>query len=159
MTPTRHRSITAWLCGVALMAALGLSGCAHVNSVSTTSIPADRSKPVEAETSKFLFMFINFNNDYVNELTEKLAAQCPDGRVEGVLTKLEYVTWFPVFAYSVHVEATGYCVDGAQVRAATPAPPAPAPTSPAAPPAAAPATPSDTPAPASAPDAIQEDEP
>ena len=91
-------------------------GCVHLDSVSTASIPADRSRPIEAEGTRFLFLLINSNNDYVNELTRDLARQCPTGRVEGILTKQEFVTYFPLFAHRVNVTATGYCVTQREQR-------------------------------------------
>ena len=68
--------------------------------------------PIEASESRFLFLFINFDNDYANRLTGALATQCPKGRVEGILTKQEFVTYCPLFAHLVRVTATGYCVKG-----------------------------------------------
>ena len=90
-----------------------------MSAVSTTSIPADRRQPVEATGYRFLFLLINFDNNYVDELTQDLANQCKDGRVEGILTKKEDIMYIPLFAHAVQVSATGYCVVGA--------PPAPAP--------------------------------
>ena len=66
--------------------------------------------PIEASESRFLFLFINFDNDYANRLTGELANRCPEGRVEGILTKQEFVTYFPLLAHLVRVTATGYCV-------------------------------------------------
>ena len=94
-----------------LLAAL-FSGCAHMHSLSTTSVPADRSKEVEAEGYRCIFLLLNFDNRYVNKLTEDLAKQCPGGRVEGILTKTEGITYFPVIAHGVKVTAKGYCVGG-----------------------------------------------
>ena len=93
-----------------LLMTLGLSGCVSLSSLSTTSIPEDRSTLVEASDSRFLFLFINFNNDYANTLTKSLATQCPKGRVEGILTKQEHVIYFPLLAHQIRVSATGYCV-------------------------------------------------
>ncbi|MGB0638118.1 MAG: hypothetical protein ACPGTU_02225 [Myxococcota bacterium] len=87
-----------------------LSGCVHMASISTTSIPVERSKPVEAEAYRFLFLLMNFDNFYVDELTRDLASQCPDGRVEGILTKQEDIIYFPAIAHAVRVTATGFCV-------------------------------------------------
>lgn len=114
---------------LALVLALCGTGCAHLNSVSTTSVPADRGTPVEVNASRFVFLYLNFDNDYVNEMTKELAAKCPNGRVEGILTKMEKVTYFPLFAHSIKVYATGYCVAPAAtpvtVNPTAPAPPAP----------------------------------
>jgi len=97
-----------------LVLTFGTTGCVHLDSVSTSSVPADRSKPVEAEASRFLFLLFNFNNDYVDTMSRDLARQCPAGRVEGILTKQEWVTYFPLFAHRIRVTASGYCLkDGA----------------------------------------------
>lgn len=90
--------------------ALSLGGCVHMASVSTTSIPIEREKPVEAEGYRFIFLFLNFDNKYVNRLTRDLADECPDGRVEGILTKQEDIVYFPILAHAVRVTATGFCV-------------------------------------------------
>lgn len=99
--------------------AVGLTGCSHLASVSTTTVPKDRSKPVEVEADRLMIFLVNFDNDYVDGLTQKLAAQCPGGRVEGVLTKMENVTYFPLIAHSVKVTARGYCVQGGSHATAT----------------------------------------
>lgn len=98
---------------------VGLTGCSHLASVSTTTVPADRSKAVEVEAERLMIFLVNFDNDYVNTLTEGLAAKCPNGRVEGVLTKMENVTYFPLIAHSVKVTARGYCVEGGSDATAT----------------------------------------
>jgi hypothetical protein len=93
-----------------LLLSLLCSGCVHMRSISTTSIPVERDNAVESTGYRFLFLMINFKNDYVNEMTKDLAGQCPDGRVEGILTKQEDIMYFPLFAHAVRVSATGYCV-------------------------------------------------
>lgn len=95
------------MAGLALV--FGLVGCTHMRAVSTTSIPAQRDTPVEAEAYRFMFLLLNFDNDYVHSLPRDLAKQCPGGRVEGVLTKHEAITYFPLIAHAVRVTATGYC--------------------------------------------------
>ncbi len=89
---------------------LTLLGCAHLESVSTSSVPVDRSTPVESQTTRFLFLLLNFDNDYVNALSQDLARKCPKGRVEGILTKQEFITYFPLLAHEIRVTASGYCV-------------------------------------------------
>ena len=89
-----------------------LTGCAYLGSVSTSSVPVDRSKMVEVETSRFIFLLLNFDNDYVDQLTRDLADQCRNGKVQGVLTKHENITYFPISAHGVRVPATGFCVEG-----------------------------------------------
>lgn len=91
----------------AFAAVAGLSGCASVNSVSLTPIPAHRALPVKAEASKTIFLAFNFDNDFVDEIVEDLKRQCPKGVVSGILTKDETISYFLVFKR--HVVATGYC--------------------------------------------------
>ena len=66
-----------------------------------------------AEAYRLIFFLMNFNNDYVHSLPRDLAKQCPSGRVEGVLTKHEDITYFPLIAHATRVTATGYCQTGA----------------------------------------------
>lgn len=88
-----------------------LSSCAFLNSVSQTSIPKDRSKVVTASVTNNIIFLFNFSNDYLNQLTPKLMDQCPNGSVQGILTKDETFTYFPLVFSKVKVTATGYCVE------------------------------------------------
>ena len=99
---------------LALMLSMGLVGCVHLGSVSTSSIPVDRSRPVMVEEVKFLPFLISFDNGFVDDLAKSLALQCPNGRVEGVLTKQENIVYFPLFAHAYRLTATGYCVGAAE---------------------------------------------
>ena len=90
--------------------ALTLGGCASINSVSLTAIPADRSHQVTADASRTIFLGFNFDNDYVNTLVDQLKNQCPSGKVTGILTKDEVVNYFLYIVHKRHVSATGYCV-------------------------------------------------
>ncbi len=85
------------------------SACTHLASVSTSSIPKNRSNKISTQVKRFIFLGFNFNNDYVNDITFNLAKQCEGGRVQGVVTKHENVMYFPAFAHEVRVTATGYC--------------------------------------------------
>jgi len=84
--------------------------CTHLSSVSVTSVPKSRENKVSAERYKFLFLMLNFNNDFVAEMEKDLAAKCPDGKIEGIVTKLESITYFPIIAHAYNVTADGYCV-------------------------------------------------
>jgi hypothetical protein len=87
-----------------------LSACASLESVSTTSVPAQRSKKISAVSDRFIFLGLNFNNEYVDKMVKDLAQQCPNGRVEGILTKQESIYYFLYFFWTSKVTATGYCV-------------------------------------------------
>jgi len=86
---------------------MGLVGCASVNSVSLTPIPAQRNRPVKAEVSKWIFLAFSFDNDFINPLVDDLKQQCPNGVISGILTKDETISYFLVF--KKNVSATGYC--------------------------------------------------
>ena len=87
-----------------------VSGCASLRSVSMTSFPKDRSRPVQAKVKKFVFLALNFNNDFVLDLVPQLKKQCPDGKVTGITSK--YETRFYFFAYKMIVTSEGFCVHG-----------------------------------------------
>lgn len=93
----------------ALAAAL-LGGCASINSVSLTPIPAARSNAVRAQVEKTIILGFNFDNDFINPLVQDLKRQCPNGVVSGILTKDEIISY--VFVYTHRVVATGYCTGG-----------------------------------------------
>lgn len=86
-------------------------GCAHVNSVSLTPIPADRKKPVRTEKSKVIFLGFNFDNDFIDTIVEDLKRQCPNGKVAGILTKDENIDYFLYIVWKKQITATGYCVN------------------------------------------------
>jgi hypothetical protein len=96
-----------------LLILFSLSACTHLHSVSVTSMPKERSQKVSAERYKFLFLMLNFDNKFVDEMEQDLARQC-QGRVEGIVTKFEFITYFPLFAQAYNVKAEGYCVKAAK---------------------------------------------
>ncbi len=100
-----------------MLRVLGLSAfatlftqCASIQSVSLTQIPKERKKVVETTASRFIFLGLNFNNDYINQLTDDLKAQCQGGVVSGILTKDETYNYFLGLAITRQVTAKGYCV-------------------------------------------------
>jgi hypothetical protein len=92
---------------IATIPALLISGCAHVNSVSLTPIPSNRTKTVQAEVEKTIFLAFNFDNDFVDELIPELKRQCPNGVISGILTKDETTAY--VLVFKRRVSATGFC--------------------------------------------------
>ena len=98
---------------------LGLAGCASINSVSLTPIPAGRSNVVTARVEKFIILGFNFDNDYVNPLVEELKKKCPNGVVSGILTKDEVIHYF--LAHNHIVTATGFCNRGNVASESAPA--------------------------------------
>jgi hypothetical protein len=94
------------------------TGCASLQSVSVTSVPRERDRPVHAYASNTAFLGIHFDNDFADGLREDLRRQCPRGRVTGIYTK--YETYWVVVVETRKVTATGYCVEGASAAAPTP---------------------------------------
>ena len=88
--------------------ALTLSSCVSLKSVSLTQIPKTRKNRVKAEASKLIFLALNFNNDFVEEVPQKLKEKCRKGKVTGILTKDEVTSYFLFFKRTV--TAQGYCV-------------------------------------------------
>lgn len=103
----KMKSCSTWLTSIAVAATLLATGCASVNSVSLTPIPAKRSQMVRAEVSKTIFLAFNFDNDFVDPLVEDLKRQCPNGVVSGILTKDETIAY--VLVFKKRVTATGFC--------------------------------------------------
>lgn len=93
-----------------VLLSLSFVGCASVNSVSLTSIPANKGKEVKSEASRTIILGFNFNNDYVDEMADDLKRQCPNGVVKGILTKDEVINYFLFFVWARKVTATGYCL-------------------------------------------------
>ena len=88
---------------------VSFTGCAGLHSVSMTSYPKDRKRPVQAEVSKFVILAFNFNNDFVHDLTPKLQQQCPNGKVTGITST--YETRHYVFAHRMIVRSQGFCTN------------------------------------------------
>jgi hypothetical protein len=87
-----------------------LTNCASLNSVSLTNIPKDTTKTISTTQSKFVFLFMNFNNDYADLLSEDLRNQCQGGVVSGILTKNENICYLPFcFLASNKITAKGFC--------------------------------------------------
>jgi len=74
---------------LALAALPVVTGCTTLQSLSVTQVPTDRSRQVHAEVSNTALLGIHFDNDFVDELLPQLMAQCPNGRITGLLTKQE----------------------------------------------------------------------
>ena len=99
--------------------AFALSGCASLNSVSLTPVPANRSNEVSSETERWIFLGFNFDNDYADQAAKNLARKCPGGKISGILTKDEIYAYFLFFVMKKRVVATGYC-DRTVASAGTP---------------------------------------
>lgn len=101
---------------ILIMALSILASCASVNSVSQTSIPKNKSNIVKAKVEKNIIFLMNFNNDYIDNLTQQLMNQCPNGSVKGILTKDENFVYFPIIFHKSVISAEGYCIDNIQAK-------------------------------------------
>lgn len=91
------------------VASLMLVGCVSLSSASLTQIPVKRDNKVSAESKKIIFLGLTFDNDYVDKARDDLARKCPNGKVSGILTKDEFIAYFPPFVWARRIEAEGYC--------------------------------------------------
>lgn len=103
-----------------LLQSLFLGGCASINSVSVTSIPAERSSPLKVERSKVIVLGLSFDNDFVDEMVSDLQRQCPGGKVTGILTKDEDINYFLYLVYQKRVTASGYCIGKSAINSQKP---------------------------------------
>jgi hypothetical protein len=110
MTKVKGNNMRKYL-GLALVTVF-VNGCSHLQSVSTTSVPAQRGNKVTAERERSIFLLFNFNNDYVNDMAQDLAEKCQGGKIQGLLTKQENIVYFPLIFHKIRVTAEGYCVGG-----------------------------------------------
>jgi hypothetical protein len=108
LVPWFKRAFGLFLVGSFLTASL--AGCAYTTAVSTTNIPANRSKKVKASTKRYIIFNFVFDNDEVLALPQKLGEQCLSGAVRGITTHNINTFYFLAFFWSREVVATGYCV-------------------------------------------------
>ena len=94
---------------VLILAVFLLSSCAYLRSASQTSIPKRRGKEITAESYKFIFLLLNFDNSFADEAREKLIKKCPNGNIKGILTKSEDIVYFPLIAHAKQVTVKGFC--------------------------------------------------
>lgn len=95
---------------IMILTLLMLVSCAQVRSVSQTSIPTKKDKVVTAKVTNNIILLLNFSTNYLNDLTTQLQNSCPEGRVEGILTKDVMITYFPIIFHREEITAEGYCV-------------------------------------------------
>ena len=86
-----------------------ISGCAYLNTVSQTSIPKDRGNKISVVGSNYIFLLLNFNNDFVDEAVTELKGKCPNGSIKGIFTKDEKIVYFPLLVHRDKVYIEGYC--------------------------------------------------
>ena len=94
-----------------IFAAALLHGCVTVQSISVSQIPeaSQRKHVVTATASSPVVFAIPFNNDYIDEARSNLLNQCPNGVIEGLLSKHENSNYFVGLVYMQRVKFQGYC--------------------------------------------------
>lgn len=86
---------------------LFLISCASLRSVSLTSIPIARDNKVTASVSKWVILGLNFDNNYVEDLTTKLRSNCK-GKVTGILTTYQATHYLIVSKHEI--TSAGFCL-------------------------------------------------
>lgn len=99
-----------------LLSSMIFAGCVSLQSVSQSSIPAKKGREITAQAGKVIILGFNFDNDYVDAVSEDLKRQCPQGKISGILTKDEAIHYFLFFVWKRQVTATGYCESYAMAR-------------------------------------------
>jgi curli biogenesis system outer membrane secretion channel CsgG len=89
-----------------------LPGCLTVASISTSQIPATaaRKQKISSSASNVMILAIPFGNSFVERAREDLERQCPQGAIEGIQTKHQDTTYFPVVVTVQEVVMQGYCI-------------------------------------------------
>ena len=88
-----------------------LASCVTVQSVSVNPIPQKnkRKKLVTSYDSNPVVLMIPFGTSYVEEASAKLAAKCPGGKIEGVISKHQSKNYWLFSIWSVTMQ--GYCTN------------------------------------------------
>lgn len=98
---------------LALTLAAALSGaCTTVTSISVSQIPeaGQRKHVVRSEGSRPIILLIPFGSGFVEDARKDLLSQCPDGKIEGVLSKHEDTNYFLGLVQVSSLKMRGYCV-------------------------------------------------
>lgn len=86
--------------------------CAHsIHMVQATSFDtsekAGKSRVIEARSKQFVVMDFVTQTDYADEAYEILLSQCPNGRIEGVVT--QFSTSLGFFSWTNKILMKGLC--------------------------------------------------
>ena len=95
---------------VGALAIFGLVSCAHVHTFhqDALSLEEAKGKAISSEATKFIVLFFNFNNDFVTDAYKGFKAQCPNGRINGVSSRLSSTNHLLSWTYKFKL--AGYCV-------------------------------------------------
>ena len=89
-----------------------LLGCVTVESISVSQIPEkdERKRKIVSEKSQPIIFLIPFGTSYVEEAHQDLLRKCPDGAIEGMVSKHAQTQYFGFLAASASLRLQGYCV-------------------------------------------------
>jgi hypothetical protein len=102
---------------LALLPAAALSACAysiHEAHVSDFhgSLPAASGRMVRGQADQFVILGFTQQTDYVNQALARLIAQCPNGALASVMTRLSTDLGF--FSWTNRAAMEGQCVSAAR---------------------------------------------
>lgn len=95
-----------------LILALTWISCTTVESISVSQIPAApaRKHKISAAASNPILLLIPFGSSFPERAREQLLAQCPAGKIEGLLAKHQMTNYFLSLVQVDEVLMEGYCI-------------------------------------------------
>jgi hypothetical protein len=89
------------------------AACTTVTSVSVSQIPeaGQRKNVVRSEASRPIILLIPFGSSFVEKARKDLLSRCPDGAIEGVVSKHEDTNYFLGLVQVASLTMRGYCVE------------------------------------------------
>ncbi|MFN8792619.1 MAG: hypothetical protein ACK5Y2_14280 [Bdellovibrionales bacterium] len=98
---------------------LTLVGCAHsVHLYQANDSYSFQGKLIESDSEQFVIFWFATETQYVEQAFNKLKAQCPSGRIEGIKTR--YSTSLGFFSWTNKIRMRGYCLPVVAARTASP---------------------------------------
>jgi hypothetical protein len=94
------------------------AGCAHVHSFNQDTIVAGEGRFIETLGEKTVWFNWNFDSDFIDETHQRFLAECPEGQITGVSSRLSSENSF--LHWKSRVRFTGYC--GERTTPAAPEP-------------------------------------
>ena len=94
-----------------------LSSCQTVNSITLSQIPkkSNRTNIVKSHGSRVYLLIIPVSStEAFDSARQDLINQCPKGRIEGLLSKLETANYFLFFSLE-RLTLQGYCVSKSSI--------------------------------------------
>lgn len=84
-------------------------GCSQLQSVSVTPVPMESGTEIETVVeSPLIVLGIRGDHNYVDDVVKDLKKQCSGGRIQGILTTHEVISW--PFVSKHRITASGRCI-------------------------------------------------